>query len=54
MIYNNSAFSPQVVTRISTSQQPQYLFGNLNPDSQRFNFYVTNVAITSNVATVRW
>lgn len=52
MIYNNSAFSPQVVTRVSTSQQPQYLFGNLNPDSQRFVFYVTNVAVTSNVATV--
>lgn len=52
MIYNNSAFNPQVVTRISTSQQPQYLFGNQNPDSQRFVFTVTSVAITSNVATV--
>lgn len=52
MIYNNSAFSPQVVTRISTSQQPQYLFGNQNPDSQRFSFTVTSVAITTNVATV--
>lgn len=52
MLYNNSAFASSNVLRIAEYQQPQYLFGNLNPDSQRFLFTVTNVALTTNVATL--
>ena len=48
--YSNSAFAP--LPEVSMPGKPSYFFGSLPTDTQDTLARVTNVAITSNVATV--
>lgn len=51
--YNNSAFSNgQNVTRLTTGLLPLYLFGYFDTHTQPFTFSVSEVSLTSNVATI--
>lgn len=53
-LYQNSAFGPPFTKtkRLNTNTPPQYLFGELNSDTQPFLFRVTSVSLTSDVATL--
>lgn len=52
--YSNSAFGApfKTVARMQTDLEPNYLFGKFDNKTQPFEFQVSNVAITSNVATL--
>jgi hypothetical protein len=54
MIYSNSAFGPPYknIARLSTQIEPNYFFGSRDYKTEPFMFTVTNVALTTNVATV--
>lgn len=49
-IYNNSAF-PHSILRMGNNPWPIYLFGSFDTKTQPFMFQITQVALTSNVAT---
>jgi hypothetical protein len=53
-LYSNSAFPPpfKSVKRIDNQTEPNYLFGDLDAKTQPWLFAITQVALTSNVATV--
>lgn len=53
-LYSNSAFGApfKTIKRMDTSAEPNYLFGSFTQSTQPFRFQITQVAITSNVATV--
>jgi hypothetical protein len=53
-LYSNSAFGPpyKEVRRMGTNTEPNYLFGEFDFDTQPFLFNVTQVSLTSNVASV--
>jgi len=53
-LYSNSAFGPpfKTIKRLSTQIEPNYLFGSREYKTDNMLFSVTNVAITSNVATL--
>ena len=50
-LYSNSAI-PHAVKRMTAITPPIYLFGYLDSDSEPFKFQVSQVALTSNVATL--
>lgn len=52
--YKNTAFGApfKTVKRMDTSAEPNYLFGEFNHDTQPFEFQVSSVSLTSNVATI--
>jgi hypothetical protein len=49
--YINSAF-PHEILRMGNNPWPNYLFGSFDTKTQPFLFNITNVALTSNVATI--
>ena len=53
-LYSNSAFGPpyKSIARLSAQIEPNFFFGSRDYKTQPFLFSVTNVALTSNVATV--
>lgn len=54
MLYSNSAFGPpyKSVRRLSTQIEPNYVFGGRDYKTDNMLFAITQVAITSNVATL--
>jgi hypothetical protein len=53
-LFSNSAFGPpyKTIFRLGTQTEPNYLFGTFDTKTQPWLFEVTNVALTSDVATV--
>jgi hypothetical protein len=53
-LYSNSAFGApfKTIKRLSTQIEPNYLFGSREYKTDNMLFSITNVAITSNVATL--
>lgn len=53
-LYSNSAFGPPFknIVRMGTSIEPNYLFGSFDYKTQPFVFTVSQVELTSNVATL--
>ena len=50
-LYSNSAI-PHTIKRMTAITTPIYLFGNFDHDSEPFKLQVSQVALTSNVATL--